>query len=414
MNTRPFDWMKLMVVCIVLAALTACFGGGSNGVEPDPDPDPEQPKMQIEPAPVPFGGPQPSTRPVKAGEADITSFVFGCEMPDGRRLKPQFGDVHGVFYTDIATQREQCLEEVMSKIAHCRDNTLFVSNNAECLPIFREQSTECVAHYEREQSKCEPAPTTPGPVAPVPFGGPQPSTTPVKAGEADITGFVFGCEMPDGRRLKPKFDDHPGVFYNDLPAQREQCLEAIMYNIAGCRLNTHFESNTKDREFAECLPIFREQSTECVAHYEREQSKCGPAPTTSGPVTPQLPQLPLAQSCVRTSDLEVMTDDDCRTRASAAGRGTLIPRIPGEKRRWVFRNNCDERFNIFYRWEKHPEQKISIDPKGNAKTKWTVDCYSLLSAGTIESCVWRPDSSIDSLDSCEDATEDALNLLDPF
>ena len=95
-----------------------------------------------------------------------------------------------------------------------------------------------------------------------------------EAAEAGITDFGFNCTTPDGRKLKPKFGDVEGVFYTDIPAQREQCLEAVKRKIALCRENTSFESNTKNEMYAECLPIFREQAQACVGHFQREQVKC--------------------------------------------------------------------------------------------------------------------------------------------
>ena len=107
-----------------------------------------------------------------------------------------------------------------------------------------------------------------------------------KAGEARITSFVFGCETPDGRKLKPKFGDIDEAFYTDLPAQRQQCLEAIDRKIALCRENTSFESNTKDEKYAGCLPVFQKQAEVCVAHFERERVKCGAgAPEPAGAAT---------------------------------------------------------------------------------------------------------------------------------
>ena len=83
--------------------------------------------------------------------------------------------------------------------------------------------------------------------------------TGAEAAEARITKFVFGCETPDGRRLKPKFGDVGEAFYTDLPGQRQQCLDAVQRKISLCRDNTGFESNTKDEKYAGCLPVFREQ-----------------------------------------------------------------------------------------------------------------------------------------------------------
>ena len=101
--------------------------------------------------------------------------------------------------------------------------------------------------------------------------------TSAEAAEARITGFVFSCETPEGRKLKPKLGDIDEAFYTDLPAQRQQCLEAIDRKIALCRDNTLFESNTKNEKYAGCLPIFREQAEVCVKHFTREQVKCGAA-----------------------------------------------------------------------------------------------------------------------------------------
>ena len=95
-----------------------------------------------------------------------------------------------------------------------------------------------------------------------------------EAAQARITDFAFSCETPEGRKLKPKFGDVGGVFYTDIPAQRQQCVEAVERKIALCRENTNFESNTKNEKYAECLPIFREQAQACVGHFQRELVKC--------------------------------------------------------------------------------------------------------------------------------------------
>ena len=94
------------------------------------------------------------------------------------------------------------------------------------------------------------------------------------AAEARITDFAFGCETPEGRKLKPKLGDVEGVFYTDIPAQRQQCVEAVKRKIALCRENTDFASNTRNEKYAECLPIFREQAQACVGHFQRELVKC--------------------------------------------------------------------------------------------------------------------------------------------
>ena len=95
-----------------------------------------------------------------------------------------------------------------------------------------------------------------------------------QAAEARITDFAFGCETPEGRKLKPKLGDVEGVFYTDIPAQRQQCVEAVKRKIALCRENTDFASNTRNERYAECLPTFREQAQACVGHFKREVVKC--------------------------------------------------------------------------------------------------------------------------------------------
>ena len=96
-----------------------------------------------------------------------------------------------------------------------------------------------------------------------------------EAAEARITSFVFGCETPEGRKRKPKFGNVDGVFYTNLPAQREQCLEAVKRKIALCRVNIDFLSNTENEKYHQCLPIFEGQARSCVAHFETQRSKCG-------------------------------------------------------------------------------------------------------------------------------------------
>ena len=94
------------------------------------------------------------------------------------------------------------------------------------------------------------------------------------AAEADIEGFEFECRFSDGTVLKPKFGDIEGVFYTDLPAQREQCLDAIKRKIALCEQNIDFKSNTTNHEYPECLPEFRKQAKACIGHFHFERGKC--------------------------------------------------------------------------------------------------------------------------------------------
>ena len=82
-----------------------------------------------------------------AVDVRIEEYSFGCETPEGQLLKPKFGDVEGVFYTDSPAQRKPCLETTDRMIASCRANTSFASNTsneefAGCLPIESDSATE--------------------------------------------------------------------------------------------------------------------------------------------------------------------------------------------------------------------------------------------------------------------------------
>ena len=102
----------------------------------------------------------------EAAEAEIRSFSFGCETPDGRVVKPLHGDIEGDTYTDLPAQRAQCLGTIDRKIALCWENVRFATEAetqlfADCLPEFRDQARACVGHFSFERSKCgteDPAP----------------------------------------------------------------------------------------------------------------------------------------------------------------------------------------------------------------------------------------------------------------
>ena len=76
------------------------------------------------------------------------------------------------------------------------------------------------------------------------------------------------------KELKPKFGDIGGVYYTDVAENREACRQAIKNKIALCRQNTSFVSNTMDRKYPGCLPIFRQQSRGCADHFRSEAYKC--------------------------------------------------------------------------------------------------------------------------------------------
>ena len=95
----------------------------------------------------------------EAAEAEIRSFSFGCETPDGRVVKPLHGDIEGDTYTDLPAQRAQCLGTIDRKIALCWENVRFATEAetqlfADCLPEFRDQARACVGHFSFERSKC--------------------------------------------------------------------------------------------------------------------------------------------------------------------------------------------------------------------------------------------------------------------
>jgi len=82
------------------------------------------------------------------------------------------------------------------------------------------------------------------------------------------------ASIVSGQELKPKFGDIGGVYYTEVSQDREACQQAIKNKIALCRQNTSFVSNTLDRKYPGCLPIFRSQSQVCKDHFRSEAYKC--------------------------------------------------------------------------------------------------------------------------------------------
>ena len=80
--------------------------------------------------------------------------------------------------------------------------------------------------------------------------------------------------MAGAKELKPKFGNIDGVYYSDVSGNRDACSQAVKNKIALCRQNTNFESNTKNRKYKGCLPIFRRQAQSCVGHFRFERGKC--------------------------------------------------------------------------------------------------------------------------------------------
>ena len=103
----------------------------------------------------------------RAGPVRIDDFKFGCVTPAGQRLKPQFGDMDGMYYSEIAGNEDACAMAVKSRIANCHQHTRFLSPGdnrkyPECLTVFRQQAEACAAHFRRELPKCGSGATTQG------------------------------------------------------------------------------------------------------------------------------------------------------------------------------------------------------------------------------------------------------------
>ena len=94
------------------------------------------------------------------------------------------------------------------------------------------------------------------------------------AGLALLLAAAVSVPAASAKELKPKFGNIDGVYYTDVSGNREACRQAIRNKIALCRQNTNFESNTKNREYAGCLGIFRRQAQSCVTHFRHQMSKC--------------------------------------------------------------------------------------------------------------------------------------------
>ena len=91
---------------------------------------------------------------------------------------------------------------------------------------------------------------------------------------AALLAAAVSVPAASAKELKPKFGNIGGVYYSDVSGNREACRQAIRNKIALCRQNTSFESNTKNRQHAGCLPIFRRQAESCAVHFRHQMSKC--------------------------------------------------------------------------------------------------------------------------------------------
>ena len=91
---------------------------------------------------------------------------------------------------------------------------------------------------------------------------------------AALLAAAVSVPAASAKELKPKFGNIDGVYYSDVSGNREACRQAIRNKIALCRQNTSFESNTKNRQYAGCLRIFRRQAESCATHFRHQMSKC--------------------------------------------------------------------------------------------------------------------------------------------
>ena len=132
------------------------------------------------------------TGPAHAAQVRIDGFRFACKTPDGKTLKPRFGDIPSWTYR-LPEQRESCLNAIERHIHGCSENTDFGGYRDRdkrypgCLPIFEEQAKACAAHFRDERAKCDAggdAAETPAPEADT--QGQDAAETP--APEADTQG----------------------------------------------------------------------------------------------------------------------------------------------------------------------------------------------------------------------------------
>ena len=212
-----------------------------------------------------------------AEDVQILGFRFACTTPDGEVRKPKFGDVGGIYLTNLPQERKSCLEAIDRKIYSCTANTTFISNvlnrkYASCLPVFEKQAYECAAHFDRQRPKCDAG--SEGVNQEAHASDAEPEDVQAEPEDVQILGFRFACTTPDGEVRKPKFGDVDGIYLTNLPQERKSCLETIDRMIYSCTANTTFVSNVLNRKYAGCLPIFEKQAYECAAHFDRQRSKC--------------------------------------------------------------------------------------------------------------------------------------------
>ena len=246
----------------------------------------------------------------EAVDVQIDGFPFVCKSPEGEFLKPKFGDVDGIYFTNLPAERKPCLETIDRMIYSCTANTTFVSHDLnnqypDCLPIFERQAEQCVRHFEQERQKCYASDSS----APEQPAAEIVSSSSDDAGDMEIKGFSFGCTTPDGETRKPWYGGVDGTRFTDLPSEREACLSLLSHKISSCRKNISFADHRQNRKFAACLPIFKEQVQDCVRHFEQERQKCyagdssAPAAITVEPEEPEAEPAHLTMWAMKRSNI---------------------------------------------------------------------------------------------------------------
>lgn len=92
----------------------------------------------------------------------------------------------------------------------------------------------------------------------------------------------FTCHSADGEMLEPKYAIIEGAYFNNLPADREDCYAAVDRGIALCEENTRFEAEHDNQKYAGCLPIFEKRARECAVSFREQRYKCDAGSVASG------------------------------------------------------------------------------------------------------------------------------------
>ncbi len=206
-------------------------------------------------------------------------------------MKPKFGDIDGVYYTDVAGDREACHQAVRNKIALCRENTSFVSNTEDrkypgCLPIFEEQAMSCVDHFRSEAYKCDGA----GSARIEDFTGFSCTVTETVLEEDDQTDTVEEEDQADTVEV-PNAPENAADASEEEDRRNEAALAAAWRKCEA--IGTRWDSLNEERWACvdrETVDSRGEAMRKCAAQYEQTMrstlqeglnSCCGPVPGSS-------------------------------------------------------------------------------------------------------------------------------------